>query len=90
MLTPVDSRRSTATHAAAAPSRADIVADDSLPSSSGFSSIEDAIEAMRLGEFVLVLDDEDRENEGDLIIAAEKVTPSKIAYMVEYTSGAFS
>jgi hypothetical protein len=54
---------------------------------SGFSPIEDAIAAIARGEFVLVLDDEDRENEGDLIIAAEKVTPGKIAYMVNCTSG---
>jgi hypothetical protein len=52
-----------------------------------FSTIEDAISAIARGEFVLVLDDEDRENEGDLIIAAEKVTPQKIAYMVNCTSG---
>ena len=39
----------------------------------GFDSIESALEAVANGEFVVVLDDEDRENEGDLIIAAEKV-----------------
>ena len=63
-------------------------AHDEIFPPSGFSSIEDAIAALGRGEFVLVLDDEDRENEGDLIIAADKVTPKKIAYMVEYTSGA--
>ena len=51
------------------------------------ATIESAIEAMRRGEFVLVVDDENRENEGDLIIAAEKVDRSKIAFMVRHTSG---
>ena len=37
------------------------------------------------GKFVLVVDDEDRENEGDLIIAAEKVTAEKMAFMIRYT-----
>lgn len=40
-----------------------------------FASIEEALAAMARGEFVVVLDDEDRENEGDLIIAADKMTP---------------
>lgn len=52
-----------------------------------FASIESAIAAIAAGEFLIVVDDEDRENEGDLIIAAEKVTPEKIAFMVRYTSG---
>jgi 3,4-dihydroxy 2-butanone 4-phosphate synthase/GTP cyclohydrolase II len=52
-----------------------------------YSSVEKAIEAIARGEFVLVVDDEDRENEGDLIVAAEKVTPEHIAFMVRYTSG---
>jgi 3,4-dihydroxy 2-butanone 4-phosphate synthase/GTP cyclohydrolase II len=49
--------------------------------------VEEAIAAIARGEFVLVVDNEDRENEGDLIIAAEKVTPEQIAFMVRYTSG---
>lgn len=53
-----------------------------------FDSIEDGIAAVARGEFVLVLDDQNRENEGDLIIAADKATPAQIAYMVEYTTGA--
>ena len=52
-----------------------------------YSSIEEALEAIRAGEFVVVVDDEDRENEGDLIIAAEKITPEKMGFMVRYTSG---
>jgi 3,4-dihydroxy 2-butanone 4-phosphate synthase/GTP cyclohydrolase II len=51
------------------------------------ASIAEALEAISAGEFVLVVDDEHRENEGDLIIAAEKVTAEKIAFMVRHTSG---
>ncbi len=51
------------------------------------SRVEEAIAAIRRGEYVVVVDDEDRENEGDLIIAAEKVTEDHIAFMVRYTSG---
>ncbi len=52
-----------------------------------FAKIEDAIEAVARGEIVVVVDDEDRENEGDLIMAAEKVTPEKMAFMIRHTSG---
>jgi 3,4-dihydroxy 2-butanone 4-phosphate synthase/GTP cyclohydrolase II len=52
-----------------------------------FQRVEQAIDAVRRGEFVVVVDDEDRENEGDLIIAAEKMTPDKMAFMIRYTSG---
>lgn len=41
------------------------------------SSIEDAVEDFRQGKFLIVVDDEDRENEGDFIIAAEAITPEK-------------
>ena len=51
------------------------------------ASIEDAIAAIGRGEIIVVLDDEDRENEGDLIMAAEAVTPEKIAFFLEHTSG---
>jgi 3,4-dihydroxy 2-butanone 4-phosphate synthase/GTP cyclohydrolase II len=53
----------------------------------GFSTIDEAIEEIRAGRMVVVVDDADRENEGDLIIAAEKVTPESIAFMVRHTSG---
>jgi len=49
--------------------------------------VEQAVEAFRRGEFLVVMDSEDRENEGDLIVAAEKATPEKIAFMVNNTSG---
>ena len=52
-----------------------------------FSTIPEAIEAVAAGGFVVVVDDADRENEGDLIVAAEKVTPQHIAFMVRHTSG---
>ncbi|MGQ0825804.1 MAG: bifunctional 3,4-dihydroxy-2-butanone-4-phosphate synthase/GTP cyclohydrolase II [Actinomycetota bacterium] len=52
-----------------------------------FRKVEQAIDAVRRGEFVVVVDDEDRENEGDLIVAAEKMTPEKMAFMIRYTSG---
>lgn len=51
------------------------------------SSIEDAIKTIAAGGMVVVVDDENRENEGDLIIAAEKVTPDQIAFIIRYCSG---
>jgi 3,4-dihydroxy 2-butanone 4-phosphate synthase/GTP cyclohydrolase II len=65
-------------------------ADSGLPldePSPGFDSIASALEDLAGGKFVVVLDDEDRENEGDLIIAGDRVTTEAMAYMVEYTSG---
>jgi len=53
----------------------------------GFDPIEDAVEEIRAGRMVIVVDDADRENEGDLIMAAEKITPEAIAFMVRHTSG---
>jgi 3,4-dihydroxy 2-butanone 4-phosphate synthase / GTP cyclohydrolase II len=52
-----------------------------------FASIPEAIDEIARGRMVIVVDDADRENEGDLIVAAEKVTPETIAFMVRYTSG---
>lgn len=51
------------------------------------NSIEEGLAALQEGKFVIVADDVDRENEGDLIIAAEKVTPEAIAFMIRHTSG---
>ena len=53
------------------------------------STIEDAIAALRDGSMVVVVDDEDRENEGDLIMAAEDVTAERMAFFLEHTSGVF-
>ena len=52
-----------------------------------FAKIEDAVAHIRAGKMVIVVDDESRENEGDLIFAAEKVTPEHINFMVRYCSG---
>jgi len=53
----------------------------------GFAKVEEAIAAVGRGEIVVVVDDEDRENEGDLIMAAEFATPDKIAFFLHHTSG---
>lgn len=50
-------------------------------------SIEEAIADFREGKFVIVVDDEDRENEGDLIVAAEKITPEQVNFMLKYARG---
>jgi len=52
-----------------------------------FDSVEEALEEFRKGNMVIVTDDANRENEGDLILAAEKATPEKISFMIRYTSG---
>ncbi len=57
------------------------------PFQSRFAPVEEAVAAIRRGEIVVVVDDEDRENEGDLIMAAESATPEKIAFFVRHTSG---
>ena len=53
----------------------------------GLNTIQEAIEDFKEGKFVIVVDDEDRENEGDLIIAAEKVTPEKVNFMLKKARG---
>lgn len=52
-----------------------------------FAKIEDAIDAIREGRMVIVVDDEERENEGDIVIAAEKVTAEHVGFMVRHCSG---
>ena len=52
-----------------------------------FASIEAAVEQFRQGRLVIIVDDEDRENEGDLVIAAEKVTPEAINFMAKHGRG---
>ena len=51
------------------------------------NTIEEAIEDFRQGKFLIVVDDEDRENEGDFIIAAEKITPEHVNFMLQYGRG---
>eukprot|EP00240_Pyramimonas_obovata_P001395 CAMPEP_0118940064 /NCGR_PEP_ID=MMETSP1169-20130426/30505_1 /TAXON_ID=36882 /ORGANISM="Pyramimonas obovata, Strain CCMP722" /LENGTH=501 /DNA_ID=CAMNT_0006884461 /DNA_START=68 /DNA_END=1570 /DNA_ORIENTATION=+ len=63
-------------------------ADTSVsPATHKFGTIDEALEAMAAGRFVVVLDDEDRENEGDLIIPADRMTPEAMGFMVRHTSG---
>src|SRR2546430_14914981 len=52
-----------------------------------FATIEDAVAALRAGRMIIVVDDADRENEGDLTIAAEKVTPQAINFMARHGRG---
>ncbi|MCE5287512.1 MAG: bifunctional 3,4-dihydroxy-2-butanone-4-phosphate synthase/GTP cyclohydrolase II [Pelosinus sp.] len=52
-----------------------------------FNSVEEALEDIKLGKMVIVVDDEDRENEGDLLMAAEKATPEAINFMATYGRG---
>ena len=52
-----------------------------------FTDVPTAIEDIRAGRMIVVIDDEDRENEGDLTLAAEKVTPEAINFMAKYGRG---
>lgn len=52
-----------------------------------FVTVEAAVDAIRRGRFVIVVDDEDRENEGDLVMAAERVTPEALNFMLKYARG---
>ncbi|MCX7954385.1 MAG: bifunctional 3,4-dihydroxy-2-butanone-4-phosphate synthase/GTP cyclohydrolase II [Bacteroidales bacterium] len=52
-----------------------------------FNTIEEAIEDIRAGKIIIVVDDEDRENEGDFVVAAEKVTPTIVNFMTKYGRG---
>lgn len=54
---------------------------------SAFASVEEAVEEIRAGRMVVVVDDEDRENEGDLVMAAQYATPDKVAFFLAHTSG---
>lgn len=63
------------------------VSDPPVRSSFAFDSLEDALSAFARGEFLVVMDDENRENEGDLIIAANLCSTEKMAWMIKHTSG---
>ena len=52
-----------------------------------FASIPEVIEDLKAGKMIVLVDDEDRENEGDLVVAAEKCTPDVINFMVKYARG---
>src|SRR5262245_26325853 len=70
-----------------AKSREDFLAGISMFEEMGFASIDEAIDEIRKGRFVVVADDEGRENEGDLICAAELVTPAMINFMITEARG---
>src|ERR1700756_2313284 len=59
----------------------------SAASASHLNSIGELLAELRAGRMVVVMDDEDRENEGDLIMAAEHATPEAVAFMIRHTSG---
>ncbi|GAA6061686.1 hypothetical protein JCM10212_005978 [Sporobolomyces blumeae] len=61
--------------------------DSRLPPTVELDSVESAVQAIANGEFVVVVDDMDRENEGDLICAAEKVTQQMMAWLIRHSSG---
>jgi 3,4-dihydroxy 2-butanone 4-phosphate synthase / GTP cyclohydrolase II len=65
----------------------DAVHEGALEATDGFDAIEDAIADIAAGRPVVVVDDADRENEGDLIFAAAKATPELLAFTIRYTSG---
>src|SRR5260370_34545555 len=52
-----------------------------------FATVEEAVEEIRQGRMIVLVDDEDRENEGDLAMAAEKITPDAINFMGKYARG---
>src|ERR1700737_400434 len=52
-----------------------------------FASVEEAVEEIRQGRMIVLVDDEDRENEGDLAMAAEKITPDAINFMAKFGRG---
>ncbi|MGB8799538.1 MAG: 3,4-dihydroxy-2-butanone-4-phosphate synthase [Candidatus Acidiferrales bacterium] len=63
------------------------VVQDRDDCASPFARVEDAIAAVRAGKMVIVVDDEDRENKGDLTIAADKITPEAINFVARYSRG---
>ncbi|KAI0657906.1 3,4-dihydroxy-2-butanone 4-phosphate synthase [Cubamyces menziesii] len=71
----------------ASSSRPQEVLDAPARTQFAFDPIEDALAAFARGDFLVVMDDESRENEGDLIIAASAVSTQKMAWMIKYTSG---
>src|SRR5215470_10302764 len=58
-----------------------------MPAAAPFTDVLTAVEEIRAGRMIVVVDDEDRENEGDLTLAAEKVTPEAINFMAKYGRG---
>ncbi|RPD58730.1 3,4-dihydroxy-2-butanone 4-phosphate synthase [Lentinus tigrinus ALCF2SS1-7] len=73
--------------ATASSSRPQEVLDAPLRAEFAFDPIEEAIEAFARGEFIIVMDDEGRENEGDLITAGSAISTQKMAWMIKHSSG---
>jgi hypothetical protein len=71
------------------PARPQEILDAPLRTTFAFDPIEDALAAFAKGEFLVVADDEGRENEGDLIIAASEVSTEKMAWMIRHTRCAY-
>jgi 3,4-dihydroxy 2-butanone 4-phosphate synthase / GTP cyclohydrolase II len=71
----------------AAPAENPLVQSKWMHSRPSFTNVPDAIEEIRAGRMIVIVDDEDRENEGDLMLAAEKVTPEAINFMAKYGRG---
>jgi 3,4-dihydroxy 2-butanone 4-phosphate synthase/GTP cyclohydrolase II len=61
--------------------------ESAMPQSEAFAAIEEAIAELRAGRMVVLVDDENRENEGDLVLAAEKVTPEAVNFMLTHARG---
>jgi 3,4-dihydroxy 2-butanone 4-phosphate synthase/GTP cyclohydrolase II len=57
------------------------------PAGGPFNTVEEILTDLRAGRMVIIMDDEERENEGDLIMAAERATPQSVAFMIRHTSG---
>ena len=68
------------------PSRSTPSGIETTSDASPFAPVEAAVAAIGRGDIVIVVDDEDRENEGDLVMAAEFATPENIAFFIRYTS----
>lgn len=71
------------------PWRPTLVQNLPVRSEFAFDSMDDALAAFKAGEFLVVMDDESRENEGDLIIAGSAVTTEKMAWMIKHTRYVF-
>ncbi len=61
--------------------------DQDMSAENKLDTVEDAVKAIANGEMVVVVDDDDRENEGDLVAAASKITPEQMALMVRHGTG---
>ena len=75
--------------ATASPARPQAVPDPPVRAAFAFDAVEDAVAAFARGEFVVVMDDEGRENEGDLVAAASAMSTEKMAWMIKHTRCVF-